>query len=361
MVYISLRMEHLTAGQVQGRIEHNERIVTRKDKDGILGTYVGKHEQINPEKTNLNYADPLNNDYHYMSTYLKQKSDELENHKQENPDDKEIQKRRMIGKNRNIAIEFVIQLGNTESGFRNCPEEDMNSFLHSAFKELQNKFPGQEILNMTIHQDELTPHLHVIMSHWNKKKKKWNQKGNFSNGKTFRYYQDWIGEVGKAFQKENDLDYDIKRGEYKETTKAVHQPTLHPNQLKQIKCNAMEYYLEEDPFFWDDYHEYKHKEAEKLFIEDTKDGELKPDDLVDYLFMNYYENPDILSSKILERIEKMEEDSLKMMKKKLNDYARDMYVRAVKENNDEYRNISWETRDLSKSLTTDLFNPMVDL
>jgi|APSaa5957512535_1039671.scaffolds.fasta_scaffold57513_1 hypothetical protein len=242
MPYVSLRMEHISVGEATGRIAHNERIPTKKKEDGTMGLYLGKHENINAKKKHLNqdldgksWVEKQESGKRlYARTYLTSVRHDLEKHKEANPDCKH----RNLRANANMACEFVIQAGKDNE----IPPEDQKDFLKFFYKKFKKSFKGQEVLQAKMHLDEKEPHLHIVMSHFNRDLMKWNQIGNFSKGKTFAFYQDWIGEVGKEFSK--NKDYELLRGEEKEVIRDGkgkkifyndHAKILSKDQIKQVK------------------------------------------------------------------------------------------------------------------------------
>ncbi len=294
MVKISLRMEHITKGRTQGRLFHNKRVSTVQAEDGGYERYLGRNRHINPEKIEDNIHAKESVESCYMDSYMARVRRDLTAHKAANPDDKEIQKRRMINGNKNIAIEFVLQVGQYDNYSRSghtIPKEDMIKFLKYSYNELKEEFKGQEILSAVIHMDEKTPHLHVVMSHWNEDLKKWNQKANFSNGKTFGHYQDWIAEVGKKFQKEFKLDYQIERGRPKSETGAEHTHFLSHDQVEREKERVFGEIYADEPFYDAEYAKYCHKRAKEQLALDLEDGEVTKEVLI-MQYLTYYFSED---------------------------------------------------------------------
>jgi len=194
-------------GAFKGRQNHNDRTLPN-----------GKNKNINRTESqrNVTLVAPK---FKNKDVYLKTKAEELKSYKADHPECRN----RNLKEGSNFCFESVWQGGHDKQ----LSEPDAVKFLVHAFEEHKKKFKDLEILSAVIHLDEKEPHLHIITSFFDTKRKKWSQRDVMGKGKDYEYYQDWAGEVGEPFG--------LDRGVSKDRTGAEHQPHLHPRQVHEIK------------------------------------------------------------------------------------------------------------------------------
>lgn len=122
-------------------------------------------KNIDSTKTFLN-STLLHNPYASQQSFLKHKAQEI---KEANTQNKT--KHRMIREGSSTFFSLIVQATNQALSF-----EEHQAFLKECYECIKKHFKEQELLQVTVHNDETTPHLHFKIAFFNHEKKKFNQK-----------------------------------------------------------------------------------------------------------------------------------------------------------------------------------------
>ena len=106
-------------------------------------------------------------------------------------------KSRKLKKGASFAFEIVVDC----SVMDEWSQEDYIRYLKDAYEYLKKRFKGQDVINAVIHLDESKPHLHMVISYFNKELGKWNQRGLDQEGitKLHNLLKDFEEKVGKKY------------------------------------------------------------------------------------------------------------------------------------------------------------------
>jgi len=322
--YVQIRFESRKFDKANGQILHN----TRTAKPSYLKSdlYHNKFSNIvylkNKKYELKNRADELR-----VNKILKQQlNDEVENIKKES-------KSFRIKKSA-VAIDSVITLSNSinqELKNGKVKKEKLEELFLESAKKIAKELE-LEILNITIHYDETTPHAHVSFKNY--------RNGKAISNKLKKEYsraQDIVGEVWQ------ELGY--KRGEKKEKTNAKHLNIKQMHQMekqeltkkeiaKNIKTEVEEIYKNNDSFLTFNKDNFR-KDIQKLIIKYTnikfelKENRKLKEDLEfekiklkarDFQNKLLKEEKQELKKLLIEYIEKEEQEEAKNLKKEQDEY-----------------------------------------
>lgn len=121
----------------------------------MLGHYERKaeakgyeRENIDPERTHLNYAVGFKGGVHALSRAVKERvSEAVRGH--------EAASGKALRKDANVVMDWVITRP------RDCPEELTEAFFASSVKFIQERYGDENVPGGYVHLDETTPHMHV--------------------------------------------------------------------------------------------------------------------------------------------------------------------------------------------------------
>lgn len=199
MPHVVCRAEKISSGGgFSGRSQHNNRTFNSANINPSL----------TPQNITLCECNIKN-----LDSYLSAKTAQI---KQANKTRKVNSRSLKVGKA--FATEFVISHSNNAMS-----KNESIEYLKKSYEFIKNRYPDQEILQGEIHLDETTPHIHIIMSFYNTKEQKWNQRNldlDYAKLQT-----DLHQKVGKNFG--------LDRG--KESSVAEHKKSLTPKQVLEVK------------------------------------------------------------------------------------------------------------------------------
>jgi hypothetical protein len=239
-MYAIIRQEKIkSADSFNGRLHHNQR------------DYFSKN--INRELTHKNIT-LTQSSYKNLDEFAELKKKEIQEHNKEFGT-KNRMVRQVLNKKTGqkeyqaLSQEFVI----THS-HKAMSEEESIEYLKRADKFLREWFGNCEVIQSVIHLDEKTPHLHFIVSYFDKEEKRFKQKELSKAGKTD------INIIREAFQEEVAKGYGLLKQDGSVVVEHERKADIEKAELKEWK-KELEAELEEA--------------NEALYIETSKSIELE--------------------------------------------------------------------------------------
>lgn len=346
-LHISKGKHSITTLKHLEKIEkHNLRKFKNNDNKGYI------LELLKPEDVSLVESFKKHLDDKMKEAIIDYNSDKIPSRKIYGIDDY-IQKIENGRRQQNLAVEMIVGVGDRQMWQQEPFKSDRNSInkvFEGYVKHLQEKIPNFTLVSATIHQDEDTPHLHIVGIPLTETKQR-GIKIKISKGAVFtkeklidmqkdvrEYFEKGINEnynLDEPFkfgEKQTGRNWDYTVAEYKKQ-KENFNITNEINELQELKGtldNDVKLFYDslevlKNPF------DYNHKnKIEKL--ENVENTYQKINKKMDNIFLNTKEKAQFLEGKVDKiklddkTIEELEKNLTRKYKKELGDKIRGKFV-----------------------------------